>query len=256
MIVRSRNARSCDTITAPPVSSSRRNSLEAFEAGEVEIVRGLVEQEHVEAGEHDRGEARPRRLPARERRHLEVEHAARRGRGRRTPRRPGRRSRPRRARDSARARRRRRRRRPARCSASAADARVERALGRRDAGAAGEVRAHGLARAPFGLLGEVADGRGRRRERDACPSRARRGRRGSCSSVDLPVPLGATTPTRCCGPIGARHAVEHDARPERLGEVTGDEGSERTKTETRRHLRSSGGREARKAAGSRHRRRG
>ena len=51
--------------------------LEALEAGEVEVVRRLVEQEHVEAGEHDRGQARPRRLPARERGHLEVEDAGR-----------------------------------------------------------------------------------------------------------------------------------------------------------------------------------
>ena len=51
--------------------------LEAFEPGEVEVVRRLVEEEHVEPGEHDRGEARPGRLPTRQRGHLEVEHARR-----------------------------------------------------------------------------------------------------------------------------------------------------------------------------------
>ena len=50
-------------------------ALEPVEAGEVEVVRGLVEEEHVEAGEQDRGEVGPRRLPARERGHLEVEDA-------------------------------------------------------------------------------------------------------------------------------------------------------------------------------------
>ena len=175
--------------------------LEAFEAGEVEVVGGLVEQEHVEAGEQDRGEAGPGRLPARQRRHLEVERCARGGRGRRAPRRCARRSRPRRARGSRRARRayassapgRRRRRAPGSRASSAL-------LGGGDPRAAREVRAHRLARAPFGLLREVADGRGRRRARDLARRRARRGRRGSAAACTCPVPLGATTPIRLRGP--------------------------------------------------------
>ena len=37
--------------------------FQSLETGEVEVVGGLVEQEHVEAGEHDRGEARARACP-------------------------------------------------------------------------------------------------------------------------------------------------------------------------------------------------
>ena len=63
-------------------------ALEPVEAGEVEVVRRLVEQEHVEAGEQDRGERRASRLAAGERRELAlgapaepdvVEHRARAG---------------------------------------------------------------------------------------------------------------------------------------------------------------------------------
>ena len=48
-------------------------ALEAVEAVEVEVVRRLVEQQHVEAGEQDRGEAGSRSLTARERRRLLLE---------------------------------------------------------------------------------------------------------------------------------------------------------------------------------------
>ena len=75
MIVRSRNERSCDTITAPPSRSCAQESLEPFEAGKVEIVRGLVEEEHVEARQQDRREVRTRGLAARQRLHLEIENA-------------------------------------------------------------------------------------------------------------------------------------------------------------------------------------
>jgi hypothetical protein len=44
-----------------------QRALEPGEAGEVEVVRGLVEQEHVEAVAEDGGERRPRLLPARAR---------------------------------------------------------------------------------------------------------------------------------------------------------------------------------------------
>ena len=54
-----------------------QEALEPVEPGEVEVVGGLVEQEHVEAGQQDRGQACPRRLSARQRRHLHVEDALR-----------------------------------------------------------------------------------------------------------------------------------------------------------------------------------
>ena len=226
VIVRSRNARSCETMTAPPVSSSRRNRSSRSRPGEVEVVRGLVEQEHVEAGEQDRGEARARGLPARERGHLEIERRAPGGRGRRRPRRPGRRSRRRRARGSARARRRTCRRRPGAASASAADGGVERVLGVGHAGAPREVRAHRLAGAALRFLGEVA-----RRSRvgglrvtvpesgrvEAGEDLEQRRLAGAVRRDDADAVLRADR---------ARHAVEHDARTERLGEVTGDEGGE------------------------------
>ena len=64
--VRSRKARSCETTTSAD-SGRREEPLEPLEPVEVEIVRGLVEEEHVEAREQDRGEREPRRLAARER---------------------------------------------------------------------------------------------------------------------------------------------------------------------------------------------
>ncbi len=47
--------------------------LQPGEAVEVEVVGGLVEQEHVEAGEQDRGERGARGLATRQRRRLQVE---------------------------------------------------------------------------------------------------------------------------------------------------------------------------------------
>ena len=75
-----------------------QEALEPVEAGEVEVVGRLVEQEHVEAGEQDRGEVRARRLAARRAPASRGRARARGGRGRRAPRRCARRSRPRRAR--------------------------------------------------------------------------------------------------------------------------------------------------------------
>ena len=247
--VRSRNARSCETITAPPARSSCEEPLEPVEAGEVEVVGRLVEEEHVEAREQDRGEVRPGRLPARQRRHRRGRASARAGRGRRAPRRCGRRGRPRRARGTASSA-------SAYSSAEPSSARGERVarlvepqLGRGDAGAAREVaRARSrprAARAPAG---------GSRRSRSAAcaspgpasgasmPARMR-------SSVLLPVPLGATTPMRLRGPTVRLTPVEHDVRAERLADVAGDEAGERVtggsgrEERTRRHLRESSGRE-------------
>ncbi len=44
-----------------------QESFEPVEAGEIEVVRRLVEQEDVEAGEQDRGQSDPRRFASRER---------------------------------------------------------------------------------------------------------------------------------------------------------------------------------------------
>ena len=63
--MRSRKARSCDTIDSAPEPTTK--SLEPVEPREVEIVRLLVEQEHVETWEEDRGQAHARGLAARER---------------------------------------------------------------------------------------------------------------------------------------------------------------------------------------------
>ena len=68
---RSRNARSCETRTTP-AGERVEEPLEPREPCEVEVVRRLVEQEDVEAGEQDGRERRPGRLAAGERRHLSL----------------------------------------------------------------------------------------------------------------------------------------------------------------------------------------
>jgi hypothetical protein len=62
--VRARNSRSWLTITAG--SAAEHERLQAVEAVEVEVVGGLVEEQHVEAGEQQRREADPRGLAARQ----------------------------------------------------------------------------------------------------------------------------------------------------------------------------------------------
>ena len=57
---------------APPAVSADE-ALEPVEAGEVEVVGRLVEQEHVEAGQQDRGQRGPGRLAARQRGQVHVE---------------------------------------------------------------------------------------------------------------------------------------------------------------------------------------
>ena len=80
--------------------------LEAVEAGEVEVVRRLVEQEHVEPAQQDRRERGPCGLPARERGDLRRRGGRRPGpRSARPPPQPGRRDRRRRARGTVRVRR-------------------------------------------------------------------------------------------------------------------------------------------------------
>ena len=58
--------------------------LESFEPGEVEVVGRLVEQEHVEPAEQDRGERGACGLPARQRRASTRRAGAPAGRGRHT----------------------------------------------------------------------------------------------------------------------------------------------------------------------------
>ena len=127
-------------------------ALEPIEAGEVEVVGGLVEQEHVEAGEQDRGEVGARGLAARERAHVEVEHAFRQAevvehladRGVEVG---GAEREVRVEREGVRVV-------GAGTAVREAVARgVERLLGVGHAGAAPEVGAHGLARPPLGVLG-------------------------------------------------------------------------------------------------------
>ena len=74
VIVRSRNDRSWrhDHRAAREIGAEK--ALEPVETGEVEVVRRLVEEEHVEAREQDRGEVGARGLAAGERVHVEVEH--------------------------------------------------------------------------------------------------------------------------------------------------------------------------------------
>ena len=73
--------------------SSSRNALEPVEPGEVEVVGRLVEEEHVEAAEQDRGQRGARRLPTGERARSHVEQVAPGGPGRRTRPAPARRGR-------------------------------------------------------------------------------------------------------------------------------------------------------------------
>ena len=72
----SRNARSCDTTTIPP-GKPVDEALQLCERVEVEVVRGLVEQEDVEARERDRGQRGSGALPARQGRHRPVERVGR-----------------------------------------------------------------------------------------------------------------------------------------------------------------------------------
>ena len=169
-------------------------ALEPVEPGEVEVVRRLVEQEDVEAGEQDRGERSLRGLAARERRHRLV----------------GPRAEPDLGECGARARlevlaaeceepveRVRVRARPAPGSAPsrAASASIA-ASASADAGAPREVAEHRLARAASRLLRQVAD---RAADGQPGPRRAVSSPASTRSSVDLPIPFGPTMPIRSPG---------------------------------------------------------
>ena len=197
MTVRSRNARSWETMTAPP-GRSRHEALEPVEAVEVEVVRRLVEQEDVEAGEQDRGQRAASGLAARQRGGLERRAARGRARAsRQTASAAAPRGRPppspsqRVERPGVRlpgaglvlGERRRRglepgaRGRPHRCGGRETRASVSPGAGRAPAAGSPRCRRRG------------APSRGRAR---STPARMR-------SSVDLPAPLGPTTPTTSPG---------------------------------------------------------
>ena len=194
--------------------------LEPVEAGEVEVVRGLVEQEHVEAAQQDRGERGARRLPAGEHARPRRRAGRRRARDRRTPRRcAASRSSPPSARNWSSA--------SVYASAgvgSVASATVSRsssALAAGDAGAPAEVR-----RAASRPAGRRSPGAGSRRSATPAPARPRP-RRGATwpartrSSVVLPIPFGPTMPSRSPAATETRHVVQHQPPAERDRDAPG-----------------------------------
>ena len=212
-----------DTTTSGGVEAGRR-TLEPVEAVEVEVVGGLVEQEHVEAGQQDGGQRGPGGLRRPSERRSAGRAVGRRGRGRPTPRRRGRRGRRRRGRATGRGPRRSGRRRPARPRARASVA----ACSSSDA-AATPVRRASAARTVSpstrsGSWGEVADGRRRRRRWRRCPCRGRASPARIRSSVVLPVPFGPDDADAVAGRGDERDRVEHDVGPVGHGEVAGGEG--------------------------------
>ena len=218
--VRSRNARSCETIDHRAVEA-REEHLEALEPGEVEVVRRLVEEQHVVAAEEDRRERRPRCLTAGEARErpLELDAEPELGEHGRRPR--------------------------VEVGAAALEVRVERLgvrrrkvglvaeprgepvhqrSGRTDAGAAREIRAERLARQRVALLRQMTD----RERRRIAPDRA--GVRGveareQASSVDLPAPFGPTSPIRARGGTTRSTSGEDDVSSVRLRDACGGEGA-------------------------------
>ena len=156
--------------------------LQALEAGEVEVVGGLVEQHDVEAAEQQRGQRRPGRLAAGQRRHQGVgaDVEAEVGQHRREPvvevgRTAGQ--------PVVEARRRRRRRRPGSSDPSAAAAASIAAVAPVAPGTAGEVAGDGLARRR--ARAPAAASRRRRREGavdTGAGQRRRRRRRGAAAA--------------------------------------------------------------------------
>ena len=169
--------------------------LQSVESVEIEVVRRLVEQEHVESRQQQRRQRRPGRLPSRERDRRLVEQSFRRGRGRSRPRRRERRSRRRRAPATGRVRpstgrRRRVRRRRARRS----QRRVPPARRPRRCAEPGtrEPSRWSIARVPAG-----ADRRWRFGARSRpSPDRARPGRRARRAASTFRRRSGPTRPTR------------------------------------------------------------
>ena len=162
-----------------PARESVDEAFEPVEPVEVQIVRRLVEQEHVEAGEQDRRQPGPRRLAARERRRLLVERDGQ-------PELRARRARPRleiRASEREEALERGR----VRIGAPAGGVPLDRRLRVGDAGAARQVGQERLPRAPVVLLRQVADGQRCRASARPGPRPARRAlRAGGAASTCRP----------------------------------------------------------------------
>ena len=180
--------------------AAREEGLERRQPVAVEVVGRLVEQQHVDLGEQDRGQAAPRELAAGQRtscRGRAPTPAARAARAR--PRtRVSRSAPPRAATGPARRRRRRRRRRAPAARPSAA--RVIARLRGGDPGAPREVRPQRLARAPVALLGEQHDAWRPAATRPRVPVSGASSPARTASRVDLPTPLGPTTASRLRGP--------------------------------------------------------
>ena len=190
-----------------PAREAVDEALEPVEPVEVQIVRRLVEQEHVEAGEQDRRQPGPRRLAARERRRLLVERDGQ-------PELRARRARPRleicaSEREEALERSR------VRIGAPAGGVPLDGRLRVGDTGAAGKVGQERLPRAPVVLLRQVADGQ-------------RCGRPLDPALVRLVEPCEQAEQRRLAGPVGADEP-EPRARAERQVDVVEDgAGAERT----------------------------
>ena len=219
MTARSRNARSCDTATTA-AGVDATNALEQVEAGEVEVVGGLVEQEHVVPGEQHGGQRRPGRLAAGEVGHLELDPIGRQPhlREHRTG---------------------------ARLEIVATEGeeaverlavgldrgvvvaernrrRVERGRCRRHTGAAGEVVAQALARHRVALLGQPADGGGGRRPLDRAAVRHLESRQDAQQRrlADAVRPDDAEARA---GRDGHADVLEDDLRAVVAADLTGDE---------------------------------
>ena len=190
-----------------PARESVHEAFEPVEPVEVQIVRRLVEQEHVEAREQDRRQPGPRRLAARERRRLLVERDGQ-------PELRARRARPRfeicaSQREEALERG------SVRIGAPAGGVALDRRLRVGDAGAARQVGQEGLPRAPVVLLRQVADGQ-------------RSGRPLDPALVRLVEPCEQAQQRRLAGPVGADEP-EPRARAEcQVDVVENGAGAERT----------------------------
>ena len=168
-------------------------ALEPVEAVEVEVVRRLVEQEHVEAGEQNRGQPGPRGFAAGERRRLLVERDGEPELGARRPRS--------RLEIGASEREEALERSCVRVGAPGGGVPFDGRLGIGDAGTTGQVRQQRLAGTPVVLLGQVAD-------------RQCRGRSLDPSLVRLVEPGEQAEQRRLAGPVGADEP-EPRTRPER-----------------------------------------
>ena len=231
--VRSRNARSWLTSdhAARQVVDER---LEPIEAGEVEVVGRLVEQEHVEPTQQDRGQRRAGGLDRPTARGIGASsRSRRRDRGRRT--RPGRvrRGRDHRPRGRRRARPRTRRPRVVGARPRARSRRVPAPPRRRSRRCGGRGTRARVSSRRSGSCAQVADRSVGRRRGDRAAVGPFDARRAARSSVVLPTPLGPTTPRRVRGPTDTSTPSSTVCGAVVAREVAGDEreggdGTERT----------------------------